>query len=110
MIPLATTTITVSRVEATDVDPYDAAQPSPTTIASGVRAVVGTPSASVALSSGDKVVYAASLRCDPVDVQPGDTVTDSTGTAWTVLWAREVNAVGLDFMEGQLRLVQGNAA
>lgn len=109
MIPLATNTVTVTRVVETDVDPYDADQPSPTTIVSGVRAVVSPPSVNVALSGGDKVVYTANLRCDPCDLQAADTVTDNTGTAWFVLWAKEINALGFDFMLAQLRLVQGDA-
>ncbi|HEX3539653.1 MAG TPA: hypothetical protein VHT75_04340 [Acidimicrobiales bacterium] len=108
MIPLATSTITVSRVEApANTDPYDPGQPAPTTIATGVRAVVSPPTADATLSGGNKVVYAARLRCDPCGVAAGDTVADSTGITWICLWARRVTAVGLDFIEGQLRMVEG---
>lgn len=109
MIPLATTTVTVAREESgLDVDPYDAAQPAPTTITTGVRAVVGAPSANVALSGGDRVVYTSTLRADPCDLQADDTVTDATtGLVWVVLWARRVTAVGQDMMTAQLRLVTG---
>lgn len=108
MIPLATTTISVERVEAAvDVDGYDDNLPGPTTVISGVRAVIGAPSANVALSGGDRVVYSATLRCDPCDLQADDTVTDETGTTWVVLWARRVTALGLDFIDGALRLTTG---
>lgn len=109
MIPLATDSITVTRVVETDVDPYDTPQPPPTTIATAVRAVISTPAANTALSGGDKVVYTAEVRCDPCSIQAADTVTDKSGTAWVVLWAREINALGFDFILAQLRLVQGEA-
>jgi hypothetical protein len=113
MIPLATSQITVNRVEGTAADsfdpydPYDPTQPAPTVIVTGVRAVIGTPSASEVLAGGDRVVYASELMCDPCDLQAADTVTDTSGTVWTVLWARLVVGFGLDHMQGQLRLVQG---
>lgn len=108
MIPLATTTITVTRIEAgANVDPYDPDPPAPTTVATDIRAVISPPTASVGLSGGNRVEYGAALRCDPVSLLAGDTVTDSTGTAWMVLWAREVNALGLSFMESKLRLIEG---
>jgi hypothetical protein len=109
VIPLATSTITVQRVASTvGQDGYDPDQPGPSTVASGVRAVVTPPSASVALSGGDRVVYTGQLTCDPVDLRADDTVTDSTsGLTWMVLWAQPVNAVGLTFVRAQLRLVQG---
>lgn len=108
MIPLATTTITVDRVEsAVDVDGYDANPPAPTPTAAGVRAVITPPTANVALSGGDRVVYTAQLRSDPCDIQADDTLTDESGTTWQVLWARRVTALGQDMMTGQLRLVTG---
>lgn len=107
-IPLATSTINVTRVEAAaNTDPYDPGQPAPTTTATAVRAVISPPSANVALSGGNKVVYAAKITCDPCDLQAGDQVADSTGITWICLWARRVTAVGLDFLEGQLRMVEG---
>ena len=108
MIPLATTTITVTREEGiVDVDPYDPNPPAPTTVAAGIRAAISAPTANVALSGGDRVVYTASLRCDPCDITNDDVLTDGTGTVWSVLWARRETAAGLDFILGQLRLVQG---
>lgn len=108
-IPIATTTLTVTRlVYATDVDPYDDPQPAPTTTATGVRAVIGTPSANVALSGGQRVEYSAKLTCDPCDIQPGDQVTDAQGGQWEVLWAKpNPGLFGWSFINGDLRLVQG---
>ncbi|MCU1494871.1 MAG: hypothetical protein JWO62_2635 [Acidimicrobiaceae bacterium] len=111
MIPLSTGTITVTRVEdAAGVDPYDppAAHPAPTTIASGVRAVLTPPSATTKLSGGTRVDYVAQLRCDTTAMLPGDAVTDSeTGLVWTVLWATQTNALGLAFTRAELKLVEG---
>lgn len=108
MIPLATTTITVTRADMTGAaDPYDPDPPAPTVVASGVRAVIGAPKATTKLSGGTKVDYTATLRCDPCTITGGDTVTDAGGTAWLALWAIEVDALGLDFIEGELRLQTG---
>lgn len=111
MIPLATDSITITRVvDATDVDPYDppASHPVPATVASNVRAVISTPMASTKLTGGDRVVYTATLRCDPVDLQVGDKVTNAVdGNAWIVMWVKPQSGLGLTFMLANLRLVQG---
>lgn len=107
-IPLETTLISVQRsTVGVDVDPSDAPPAALTPVASGVRAVINTPSASVVLSSGDRVVYTAGFSCDPCDVIADDTVTESDGTQWMCLWARPQVGLGLDHVEGQLRLVTG---
>lgn len=111
-IPLALVTLTIQRVTpvAGDdgiYDAYDSGQPAPVTIASGIRAVIGQPSASVVLTGGDRVVYSATFDCDPADVQPADTIIDSTGTVWVVEWARLVSGLGLSHVNGSLRLVLG---
>lgn len=109
MIPLATSTITVQRVDTpVGMDAYSADPPAPSTIATDVRAVISPPSANVALSGGTRVEYSGQLRCDPVDLQTDDTVIDAqSGLTWTVLWAQRTTAAGLDFTHAQLRLVQG---
>lgn len=109
MIPFATTTITISRVVPTSgtEDGYDANPAAPTQIATGVRAVISTPTASARLSGGDRVVYTASMRSDPVSLQSADTVTAADGTVWVCLWAREQTGVGLDFTLAELRMVTG---
>lgn len=110
-IPLALLTLTIQRVtpvagDDDQIDGYDS-QPAPTTIASGIRAVIGQPSANVVLSGGDRVVYSASFSADPTDIQPGDTIIDSTGIVWSALWSRSVFGLGLSHTSGELRLVTG---
>ncbi len=114
-ITLAMTTISVARVDTTpgddDVyDPYDPDTNPPTTIAAGVRATIGTPTATVDLVGGTQVAYSATIACDPCDLEPEDTVTDTAGTVWTVMWARLVQGFGLDHIEGELRLVTGQSS
>lgn len=110
-IPLALTTIQVQRVTPVagddDIaDGYDAAG-SPVIVASGIRAVIGQPSASAVLVGGDRVTYSATFNSDPCDIQPGDVVLDSDGARWIALWSRFSGGFGLDHQEGELRLVQG---
>lgn len=110
-IPLALTTLTIQRVTPVPgddgiVDAYDP-QPAPTTIASGIRATIGQPSANVVLSGGDRVVYSASFDADPCSIQPGDVVIDGSGTVWSALYATTVYGLGLSHTTGELRLVSG---
>ena len=89
-IPLATTTITITRpVETPGADPLDTT-PVETQIASGIRAVISVPtSATLRLPGGDRVVYNARLTCDQADVEVGDTVTDAlTSQVWSVMWVQ----------------------
>jgi hypothetical protein len=111
MIPLSTTTISVQRNVAEDMgdDPYDSA-PVLQLVATGVRAVVTPPSGSARLVGGTRVDYSAQLHCDPVDLEPEDQIIDQcSGLTWTLLWAAQVNALGLVFTEGQLRRITGAA-
>lgn len=110
-IPLALLTLTVQRVTPIPgdddvVDAYDP-QPAPTVVASGIRAVIGEPSANVVLTGGDRVVYSATFKSDPADIQPGDLIIDSTGTSWIALFSTTVRGLGLDHSAGELRLVVG---
>lgn len=111
MIPLALTLLTVQRVtpvpgDSGIIDGYDP-EPAPVTVASGIRAVIGQPSASVVLAGGDRVVYSATFAADPCSIEPGDVVIDSTGTVWSALWSRSVVGLGLSHTAGELRLVSG---
>lgn len=110
-IPLALVTLTVQRVTPVagddgQFDGYDSA-PAPSTIASGIRAVIGQPSANVVLTGGDRVVYSATFDADPCSIQPGDTIIDSSGTVWSALFSTTIRGLGLDHTRGELRLVTG---
>lgn len=111
MIPFNTSTGTVTRVEDADtVDPYDPVDQhaAPTTIAENVRAVISPPGGTAKLIGGDRVVHDATLTCDPTDLQPGDTWIDSGGLTWTVLYASQINALGVVHTTARLRLVTGS--
>jgi hypothetical protein len=113
-IPASTTTITVKRRQlnplADPADPDEYPTPEWKTVESEVPAVISPPSASNKLAAGDRITFSARLICDPADVKAEDVITDAVdGTEWTVLWARPVVALGLDHVEGQLRMVSGFA-
>jgi hypothetical protein len=110
-IPLALTTLTVQRVTPVPgddqiVDGYDT-EPAPTTVATGIRAVIRNPSVSVVLAGGDRIVFTATFSADPCDIRPGDTVIDSNGTIWRAMWTVLSSGFGLDHVDGELRLVTG---
>lgn len=108
MLPLATTTITVKRVPADPTrDGYDT-PPAATTIASGVRAVIGNGSGSQNITAGDRTVVTFPFTADTTDVQADDTVIDeTTGDTYRVEWARSRQGLGLDHTAGQLEQVGG---
>jgi hypothetical protein len=109
-IPLSSTRITVTRSTGADqgtLDPYDSPAPAIETVATGVRARVSEPTADTKLSGGQRVVWTARLVADPTDIRAGDTVTDSEGTVWTVLWASERTGIGLDHTSAGLRMTEG---
>lgn len=111
MIPLATTKISVTRVQLDPtIDPTKAGDVTPTIIAKGVRAVIDTPTASNKLSFGDRIVYTARLTCDPCDLQENDIITDSadgTETEWRVMWTRTSIGLGINHRVAQLRMITG---
>lgn len=106
-IPVAINKISIHRVEWPDeTDGYDP-PPAPTLIASNVRAVIPPPSGVAQLGGGDRVTYEATMSCDPVDLQPADTVTSDDGTTWTCITARHFAAFGISMVQARLRLVSG---
>lgn len=108
MIPLALTTITVSRVASDGtLDGYDP-QPDPTTITTGLRAVIGNPGGSQNITAGDRTVVTFPFTTDPADIQADDTITDeTTGTQYRVEWCRPRTGLGLDHVEGECEQVSG---
>lgn len=111
-IPFNTTLISIVRSTLPVLeDPYDSPSlyPSPesTVIATGIRAVVSVPTANIALSIGDRVVYTSKLTCDPCDLEESDLVTESSGRIWVALGPTPFGAFAISGMQCQLRLVQG---
>jgi hypothetical protein len=123
-IPLHTSTITVTRSTANPespadpgVDPYDPPSSFPgypntsATVVSGVRAVITPTPGRAVVVGGLREVYDTQLRCDTIDLQPDDTVTDSVANqSWRVLTVTQVNAVGMIFTLANLRIVEGLSA
>lgn len=100
-VPLATTTITVTRPAVGD-DPYDGAV-STSTIATGVRAHISAPSGREQRQGGSQETVDFRLDCDTVDLRHGDTVTDAAGEAYEVIWAQPRAAFGLDHVAAGVR-------
>lgn len=108
MIPLATTTLTVSRVPADPTrDGYDT-QPAAAPVVTGLNAVIGNPGGSQNITAGDRTVVTFPLTTDPADIQADDTILDEqTGEQYRVMWARNRSGLGLDHVEGEVEQVAG---
>lgn len=109
-LPLATTTVTVTR-SANDgtVDLVDE-QSAPTPV--GIfRACIVSPTSRTSLSKGQRVVTSAGFRTDPAPIQLGDILTDTTtGIAYEVLWALTRYELGMGYTYGDLLIVAGAPA
>lgn len=121
MIPLATTTVTVRRPDAStrSGDPYGADYPQGDgtlpnrqgeIVASSVRAVIAPGGASGTGFGGESEAVTFTLRCDPTDLSYLDTITDeSTGQVYEVVWALTTAGVaGLGHTVAGLRTLKGN--
>lgn len=108
MIPLATTTISVKRVAADDDrDGYDPL-PSASTVATGVRAHLSSPSGREDRAGGSRQTSTARLLCDPTDLLHTDTVVDdSTSLEYAVVGVEQHVGLGLDHTAAALQLVSG---
>lgn len=105
MIPLATTTVTVTRPAS---DPDRDLPQTPTDVAAGVRAHISAPSGQELRAGGSRERVDARLTCDVIDLQHGDTITDdTTGDEWRCTSARQRLGLGLDHVEAGLVAVSG---
>jgi hypothetical protein len=110
VIPLATTTITVSALENSDLDgePYSGEPGRYQTRHSEVRAVIDPPEGprqQEQVRGGEQNITDQHLSCDPIDLQRLDRVTDDmTGFEYRVMWVWTIPG---DHTEAGLRLVQG---
>lgn len=109
MIPLASTTVTVTRTVGTG-DPYEPA--SRTTIAQDVRAHVSAPNGTSERVGGAQEVVDAVLYVEASPaLKPADVVLDNTaGETYTVTWVRVRRGLGLDHQQAGLVGVKGGAS
>jgi hypothetical protein len=113
VIPLATTTITVLRPPSADPygAGYDGTPAAPTTVATGVRAVLGDPRGVERDVGGSQEDLRWTLTADPVDLTHDDQVVDdTTGITYRVVWVARRFGLGLDHIEAELRRVHGEAS
>jgi hypothetical protein len=108
-IPVASTTIAVARSDQDGTkDDYDGV--SFASVASRVRAVIGSPSGAETVMGGSSEDVSAQLTCDPVSLRHDDRVTDeTTGDQWQVVWVRRRIGLGLDHVSAGLRAITDRA-
>lgn len=111
MIPVCTTTITVTRVAGASGD-WDG-PPRPVAVAAGVRAHINVPGGSELEGGPTQEQIRCAFQCDVVAGLDHlcRVVDDTTGQAYDVVWVRQVSGFGeLDHMSGQLLAVTGAAS
>lgn len=112
-LPMATTTIDVLRLASADMyaDPYanpKAVDNRRTVVASGVRAVMSTPSGGEQQAGGEQSTIIRKFDCDVCDITYLDLIKDNTtGIVYEVQWVAEHNGFGLDHMSGKATKVSG---
>jgi hypothetical protein len=109
MLPFGTTTISVLRSSAADgSDGYPDVEATYGEIATGIRAVIGTPGGTMVQAGTLQEDVGFPLKCDITDLRHADRVEDeSTGTVYVVKWVSQSRGFGLDHMDAELRLVEG---
>lgn len=105
MIPTATTTITVR----TGVEAEPGEGRTFTTTATGVRAVIGSPSGSERTApGGGRSIVGLTLTCDPCVLSHLDQVIDeTTDLTYEVVWPAVRNGFGLDHVTAKLTDITG---
>lgn len=107
MIPLATTTVTVTEPAAVDLyaEPYaGAGAAARTATAVGVRAVIDPAAGRQQVAGGEQSIWDFDLVCDPAPMtRLAHVVDESTGVDYDVVWVMAYP----DHVEAGLRLVQG---
>jgi hypothetical protein len=109
MLPLATTTVTIIE-EGSTGDPYEPG--TSTTLATGVRAVIGSPTGTELRLGGDKEVVDAAANL-PIDIALSRScvlIDELTGERWSVTWVRRRTGLGLDHQRAGLVAVKGAAS
>lgn len=105
MIPVNTTTVAVRR--ASEPEPGEGRTFA--TTATGVRAVIGSPSGRDQLQAGGgREVVDAVLNCDPISAAHTDQVVDeATSETWEIVWLEQRRGLGLDHTRAGLKRVAG---
>lgn len=104
---LSTTTVTITGTTA-DADPYDT--DTATTVATGVRAHLSSPTGDDLAVGGDKeVITAVCYLPAGTAVLPSHRITDASGLTHAVVWVRQRTGVGLDHVVCGIRSVRGGA-
>lgn len=107
-LPLATTTVTIVET-ASSGDPYEDA--TPTTLATGVRAVIGSPSGRDLCVGGEQSIIHAVADVDGMLVtHTCQLIDETTGDRWAVAWVQRRVGLGLDHQHCGLTRVTGGAA
>lgn len=108
MIPLASTTVTVTRANGTG-DPYEPASTS--TVTAGAPAHISAPNGTSERVGGAQEVVDAVLYLPSVPaLKPADSVVDALGDRYTVTWVRTRRGLGLDHQQAGLVAVRGGAS
>lgn len=107
MIPVATTTITVLRSDQDGTKDLRNPPTFSTTLAAGVRAVIGSPGGDEDTTSGQREEVNFRLDCDPVaSMRHDDRVVDEhTSETYEVIWVKQRYGLGLDHTVADLRQI-----
>lgn len=110
-IPVHTTTIAVERsTQDGTLDAFDLADATWSTIATGIRAVIGSPSGSETVAGGSSEVQTWRLTCDPTDLRHGDRVYDETlAVTYEVTTSARRLGLGVDHTVAELLVVNDRA-
>lgn len=113
-IPIASTTITIYRPDQDGtVDDYDRDDDIVNRnrmIASGVRAMIGSPSGQETNDGGTSEIVTARLTCDVTSLRHDDEVVDDvTGVEYVVTWAKRRTGLGVDHMQAEVAVVTDRA-
>lgn len=109
MLPVATTTVTITRWTGQDGDPYEVGRSVATSVT--VEAVIGSPSGSLRGAGGARSEVDAVLHVPAGTLLPADATVldDQTGRTWRVAWVEERPGLGIDHVRAGLVRVSGAA-
>lgn len=110
VIPVSTTTVRVLRRPSDGtLDPYDP-QPSPSVVASGVRAHISTSRGSEERAGSDRSIVQFRMSCDPLPVgllHTDQVVDEQSGEVYEVRWAVSRVGLGMDHIQAGMDQISG---